>query len=111
MSINNLFIPNKIGDKQVRCINDNAFLYDTNIKTVKMENITVIGANAFMGCTSLEWVVIPSSIVEVYQGAFDYTSSNLKVFFDTDKFASWGNLQVYFKGEWTYDSYGNPYVL
>ena len=110
-SIQNLFIPDKIGDTNIRCINNNAFLYNTAIKTVKMENITVIGVNAFRGCTSLEWVVIPSSIVEIYEGAFDYTSTNLKVFFDTDRFGSWGTLQVYFKGEWAYDSNGNPYVL
>lgn len=52
-------------------IKPDAFMNDTNLKSVKIgSSVKIIGADAFNGCTSLESVVLGPNVKYIYQRAF-----------------------------------------
>ena len=58
------------------CIYDNAFLDCSNLTTIEMPStITSIGADAFCGCSSLSNLEIPSGVTSIGKGAFEGCSS------------------------------------
>lgn len=57
-------------DKNIDRIGDNAFSGLKNLSSVAMSGVTSIGKNAFIGCDSLEEVVLPDNISEISKDAF-----------------------------------------
>ncbi len=56
-------------------IPEGSFFNDqTSVKSVKIgQNVKTIGKQAFMGCTNLASVTLPSSLTEIGEGAFQYS--------------------------------------
>ena len=64
-------IPEKLGEREVSGIGENAFYHLSTVKTVKLpDTVTFIGKNAFSGCTALESIVIPASVTYIDAYAF-----------------------------------------
>ena len=62
----------------VKVINDQAFDYCENLKTVSLqEGLMTIGNSAFHSCLTLSEIIIPSSVTSIGDCAFGYTP-NLK---------------------------------
>ena len=78
-----LIIPEKspIGDT-VTSIGSNAFLECSNLTCITIpSSVTLIGANAFLECGNLTRITIPSSITVIGAGAFDNCVSLEKIVF------------------------------
>ena len=70
-SMNRLDIPERIGEKQVLAIGDNAFVGKDGIETVSMpDSIESIGASAFEDCTSLSEVRFSQNLRTIGNYAF-----------------------------------------
>ena len=69
----NVVIPKEIGGKKVIGIESDAFLDNKNIKSVIIpDGVQFIYSQAFFGCTSLDEVTIPESVINIGEKAFGY---------------------------------------
>jgi hypothetical protein len=69
-------IPDSIGGKPVKKIDDWAFYYCKSLTSVTIpDGVTSIGMEAFGHCTSLASVVMPTSLKSIGDGAFYYCAS------------------------------------
>ena len=69
----NVVIPKEIGGKKVIGIESDAFLDNKNIKSVIIpDGVQFIYSQAFFGCTSLDEVTIPESVISIGEKAFGY---------------------------------------
>ena len=69
----NVVIPKEIGGKKVIGIERDAFLDNKNIKSVIIpDGVQFIYSQAFFGCTSLDEVTIPESVINIGEKAFGY---------------------------------------
>ena len=69
--IDNVKIPDAIGEKAVTAIGDNCFFGCTDIKTVSFpQTIESIGAQAFALCRGLTELILPDSVTEIGHYAF-----------------------------------------
>ena len=65
-------IPASINNLPVLGIEEDAFLNNKNIKTIKINaDLHYIKASAFEGCTSLKSIELPSSLTEIGKSAFE----------------------------------------
>ena len=91
-----------------------AFQYCSNLKTVHLNSgLLVIRQEAFFGCSNLEYIVIPDSVWRIESKAFNYGKIFLEGIVDDrweDDFAI-GDAEVYYAGEWEYNSEGIPTPL
>ena len=100
----------KAGEK-LAIIGDGAFLSAQNLKNVILnETVLLIGSYAFCHCTRLEYIVIPKRCL-ITQYAFNTG----KIFLQDDetvkkshKEFAVGDAEVYYAGEWEYNSEGIP---
>ena len=90
-NVDELDIPAEINGMPVKCIGENAFRKNTNIKSVTLpEGLEVIGVQAFTNCTNLGGkVVIPSTVTvikhsKMADGAFEGTAIQEIEFKDSD---------------------------
>lgn len=60
--MNNTLTYINISDKNIY---DNQFFYHIALSSIDLCNCEIIGENAFMGCQSLEELVLPDSIYEI----------------------------------------------
>ena len=75
-------IPDKVGDREVSGIGENAFYHLSTVKTIELPaTVTFIGKNAFAGCTSLETIVIPAAVTYIDAYAFAKCTSLKQVVF------------------------------
>ncbi len=68
-----LTIPNEINGRTITMIDSYAFRNDGTLKTLDLSvatGITSISTGAFLGCTSLESIVIPSNVLYTYEDLF-----------------------------------------
>ena len=98
----------------VTTIGESAFSSRENLKTVKLtSNITTIKNHAFSG-TDIKYIVIPNSVKTIERNVF-YLCFYLTIYCEAgsaqsgwdSEWNSW-DCDVYYKGEWTYDSNGVP---
>lgn len=69
-------IPSMVDDYIVSTINEGAFSFRDNIKTIVLpDNIKVINARVFEGLTSLTNIVIPEGVTTIKEGAFKDNTS------------------------------------
>lgn len=78
-----IVIPDYIHGKPVVSIEDSAFYGNTYIKTIKIsKNVIKVGHQSFIGCSNLEIIFIPSSVIEFGSSALDNTFSLKKIVLD-----------------------------
>lgn len=65
--------------QNLRNINDYAFYECVGLKDIDMMNATRIGVGAFYGCLGLEYLVIPESVIEIDDCAFDECNNILSI--------------------------------
>ncbi|MBQ7761662.1 MAG: leucine-rich repeat domain-containing protein [Clostridia bacterium] len=84
--IDNLVIPEKIGNDKVISIEDNAFANKASIKRVELPAcLEVIGEKSFYNCTGLKHVLIPKSVRKIGWAAFDAISSEARIYCEVEK--------------------------
>lgn len=66
----NIILPSKIDGYTVTSIADDAFIYESLTQIYVSEGISTIGNNAFACCSSLECVILPSSLRNIGESAF-----------------------------------------
>ena len=77
-TIDTLVVP-----KTVKVISDNAFNGNTKLKEVDLnDNLYSIMADAFTGCSALEYIYIPKDVTIIGWGAFSYCTSLTEVAFE-----------------------------
>ena len=70
-SAHKIKIPEKINDREVSGIGEQAFYYCTALTSVELPStVTFIDDYAFAGCTNLETIVIPASVTRIGKLAF-----------------------------------------
>ena len=109
--INNNFT--YVNFNNVKILNAYACAFADRIKNVSFgKNLQTIGCSAFEGCTSLQTVIIPKNVK--YIGLKAFTSGTIYVEGYKQRPDGWaeqftyGNVKVYWDGEWYYDDNGNP---
>jgi len=94
----NVVIPKSVNGIYISAIDDRAFSGCTKLVLVKFPTyeegdygrddlLTVIGANAFMDCVSLEQVILPETVTEIGRGAFYYCKNLKYILFADNVFA------------------------
>jgi hypothetical protein len=82
-------IPATWGDRTVTVIGKEAFAGCTELRGLYLPAGTeTIGPDAFAGCIAMESIYVPGSILEVAEGAFEDCVSLLYLFYEGD-FESW----------------------
>lgn len=114
----NLKIKEVIIPEGIKTIDNSAFFGCSSLEKVTLPNtLESIGSFAFY-MSNIKEIVIPSSVTKINVYAFYNTNSSTKIFLEHDTIPSewvdgWyvGDVEVYLKHEWTYDSNGNPVVI
>ncbi len=89
-----IVIPSTHEGKNVTNIADNAFEFNTSIKSIVMPNtITTIDWYAFNGCTNLTTIVIPES-VKTIDGAVFYGCENLQSIYYKGNLSAWNIIDI-----------------
>ena len=81
------------GAVRTRVFGWNSDQNDSLVKVELGEPITGIGANAFQSCTSLNGVVIPSSVTSI--GGYAFYDCSLLLFFDLSQYSDPNNLPTF----------------
>lgn len=95
-------------------INMSAFEQSTLKKIKFNEKLRYISEGAFYGCANLEKVVIPKNVKTIEARVFSYGMIFCEYYSRPsgwDKNFATHNAEVYWKGSWDYDEFGEPYVL
>lgn len=77
-----LHIPERIDEKEIRCIGENAFKDCSNIKTLDLSrcsNFVFIGESSFENCVNLKNIIFPSSLESINNNAFKNCTSLKKI--------------------------------
>lgn len=86
-------IPQYINNNFVTEIGEGVFK-GTNVKNVSIpDNVTIIHAEAFDGCESLERISVPAGL-EIIEGSAFKNCSNIEVVCYSGSFASWNEIQI-----------------
>ena len=84
--IKSLVIPEKIRNKKVIRIEDNAFAGNRSIERVELPAcLEAIGEKSFYGCAQLKHVLIPKSVLQIGWAAFTSISSDARIYCETEK--------------------------
>lgn len=72
----------------IKEVGELAFSGCVNLRSAKlMEGVEIIGWSAFYDCTSMQEIYIPSSVINIYENAFENCSTDMKVVCEKDSYA------------------------